>query len=183
MSELIQQSLNARRCSIRPLFSFLSQIEKDESLGAKWLWTCLLLQSEAIQDWGGCVFWEKNKWHVSLFKTSIGLHLRVILTGIWKNIIYYMYVRSLLTPLKSTVTKSLYVEKVPWSRSRGGGRALSGYLLDQRQPLHYYCKLYNVYCVGQYILGCISHFIYWRIHYNWKILHNMQNNSHHRCKL
>ena len=108
----------------------------------------------------------KNKWHVSLFKTSIGLHLRVILTGIWKNIIYYMYVRSLLTPLKSTVTKSLYVEKVPWSRSWGGGRALSGYLLDHRQPLHYYCKLYNVYCVGQYILCCISQFIYWRIHYN-----------------
>ena len=99
----------------------------------------------------------KNKWHVSLFKTSIGLHLRVILTGIWKNIIYFMYVRSLLMPLKSTVTKSLYVEKVPWSRSRGGGRALSGYLLDHRQPLHYYCKLYNVYCVGQYILCCISY--------------------------
>ena len=34
MSELVQQSLNARRCSIRPLFSFLGQIEKDESLGA-----------------------------------------------------------------------------------------------------------------------------------------------------
>ena len=48
----------------------------------------------------------KNKWHVSLFKTSIGLHLRVILTGIWKNIIYYMYVRSLLTPWNSIVTQS-----------------------------------------------------------------------------
>ena len=34
---------------------------------------------------------------------------------------------------------------------------MSGYLLDQRQPLHYYCKPYNVYCVGQYILCCISY--------------------------
>ena len=175
MSELVQQSLNARRCSIRPLFSFLSQIEKDESLGAKWLWTCLLLQSEAIQDWGGCVFREKTSGMLVYSKHPLGFTLGSYWQGI-ERILYIICMSDLLSTF-------LCVEKVPWFWSRVGGRALSGYLLDQRQPLHYYCKPYNVYCVGQYILCCISHLIYQRIHYNWKILHNMQNNTHHRCKL
>ena len=140
LSELVQQSLNGRRSWICPLFSFLGQIEKGLSSGVHWLWTCLLLQAGAIQDWGGRVLREKNNWLVDLFKTSNGFEVRVILKGIWKNNIHYMYVRSLLTPWNSIVTKSLNVvlciEKVPWSRSRGGGRALSGYLLDHRQPLH-----------------------------------------------
>ena len=36
---------------------------------------------------------------------------------------------------------------------------MSGYLLDQRQPLHYYCKLYNVYCVC-YTFYAALHILY-----------------------
>ena len=155
LSELVQQSLNARRCSNMPsvLLSgsdweelvFRCTLTLDMSFTASRGYSRLrraCLPEKKVACWSvQNIPWASPKGHIDRDVKEY----------------YTLYVCQIVAnALEINCNQSLYVEKVPWSRSRGGGRALSGYLLDHRQPLHYYCKLYNVYCVGQYILCCIQ---------------------------